>query len=80
MAMSITSAEERRERTRQMNNALASVRMEGLEPSEEAKSIFQRHVDGDLTEAEMRTALDELHDQKYGPVRLSRDARSKKPA
>lgn len=78
--MKITSQEERAERASQMDDALASVRMEGLEPSEEAKAIFQRHVDGELTESEMGAALDALHDRKYGPVRLPRHERSQKPA
>ena len=68
------------ERARQMDDALASVRMEGLEPSDEAKAIFERHVDGELTEAEMGSAIYALHDRKYGPVRLPRDERSQKPA
>ena len=66
------SLEERAKRARQMDNALASVRMQGLEPGREAAAIFQRHVDGDLTEPEVRAALTALHDRKYGPVRLSR--------
>ena len=74
------SQEERAERARQMDDALASVRLEGLEPSDEAKAIFDRHVDGELTEAEMGAAIDALHDRKYGPVRLPRDERSQKPA
>ena len=67
-------------RAAQIDNALASVRMEGLEPSEEAHSIFQRYVDGELTETQMGAALDALHDRRYGPVRLPRDERSQEPA
>jgi len=74
------SRKERAERVRQTENALASVRMEGVEPSEKARAIFQRHVDGELTESEMGAALDALHDRKYGPVRLPWDERSQKPA
>ena len=74
------NSQECAERARQMDDALASVRMEGLEPSDEAKAIFERHVDGELTEAEMGAAIDALHDRKYGPVRLPRDERSQKPA
>jgi hypothetical protein len=72
--------EERSDRARQMDDALASVRMEGLEPSAEANAIFERHADGELTEADMGAAIDALHDRKYGPVRLPRDERSQKPA
>jgi len=61
------------EREREVENALASVRMEGLEPSAEAKGIFERYVEGDLTLNEMGTAVDRLLDRQYGPVRLSRN-------
>lgn len=60
-------------RANEIENALASVRMEGLEPSEEAKAIFQQYVDGDLTSEEMGAAIDRHLDRKYGPVRLPRD-------
>jgi len=78
--MKTTLKKDRAERARQMNNALASVRMEGLEPSGEAKAILQRHVEGELTEAEAGAALTAFHDRKHGPVRLPRDERSQKPA
>lgn len=64
------------QREREVENALASVRMEGLEPSAEAMGIFQRYVEGDLTLTEMGCAVDRLLDRHYGPVRLSRNERS----
>lgn len=63
----------RMERAREVENALASVRLEGLEPSDEAKLLFQRYVDGDMSSDELDAAFDALFDRKYGPVRLSRD-------
>jgi hypothetical protein len=60
------------QRAREVENALASVRMEGLEPSPEALGIFQRYVEGDLTSEELDRAFDRYFDRKYGPVRLSR--------
>ena len=60
------------QREREVENALASVRMEGLEPSAEANDIFQRYVEGDLTLEEMGRAVDQLLDRQYGPVRLPR--------
>jgi len=78
--MNAASRAERRQRAKQMDNALASVRMENLEPSDEAKAIFRRHVEGELTEAEMGAALDALHDRKYGPVRPPGYERSQKTA
>lgn len=61
------------QREREVENALASVRMEGLEPPAEAMDIFQRYVEGDLTLTEMGCAVDQLLDRQYGPVRLSRN-------
>ena len=61
------------QREREVENALASVRMEGLEPSAEAMGIFQRYVEGDLTSEELDRAFDRYFDRKYGPVRLPRN-------
>jgi Antitoxin VbhA len=68
----ITLDRTRMQREREVRNALASVRLEGLEPSAEAKAIFQRYVDGDLTSEELDRAFDQYFDRKYGPVRLPR--------
>ena len=44
--------------------------MEGLEPSDAAKAIYQRYISGELTSEEMDDAM-ELHlNRQYGPVRL----------
>jgi hypothetical protein len=72
----ITSDRAREERARDIENSLASVRMEGQEPSDEAKAIFQRYVGGDLTLEEMGRAIDQLLDAKYGSVRLPGNERS----
>jgi hypothetical protein len=72
----ITANQVREKRASEIANALASVRMEGLEPSDEAKAIFQRYVDGLLTSEAMGRAIDELLDREYGPVRLPGDERS----
>ncbi|MBM3739052.1 MAG: hypothetical protein FJW39_25025 [Acidobacteria bacterium] len=61
----------REERAREISNALASVRLEGLEPTDEAKAILQRYADGALTADGMGHAIDQLLDREYGPVRLS---------
>ena len=71
--MAVTLDQTRIQRKREVENALASVRIEGLEPSAEAKGIFERYVDGDLTLKEMGRAVDQLLDRQYGPVRLSRN-------
>jgi hypothetical protein len=72
----ITLDRTRIQREREVQNALASVGLEGLEPSTEAKALFQRYVDGDLTLREMGSAVDELLDRQYGPIRLSRNKSS----
>ncbi len=62
--MAVTTTDRARtQRAREVENALASVRMEGLEPSDEAK----------LTSEELDRAFDMFFDRKYGPVRLSRN-------
>ena len=58
------------QRVREITNALATVRIEGLEPSAEAHAIFQRYVEGELTSGEMGRSIDQLLDREYGPVRL----------
>ena len=74
--MAVITESGRAQRAKEVENALASVRMEGLEPSDSAKAIFQRYVDGELTSEEMDRAFDAHLDREYGPVRLSRNERS----
>ena len=75
----ITTHTARTQRAREVDNALASVRMEGLEPSDEAKAMFQRYVDGEMTSEELDREFDLYFDRKYGPVRLPRNECSKEP-
>ena len=70
--MAVIVDQQRAQRTREIESALATGRIEGLEPSDGAKAIFQRYVDGELTLEEMGRAIDEFADQEYGPVRLPR--------
>jgi hypothetical protein len=73
-AMSVTTIDRTRtQRAREVENALASVRMEGLEISSEAAAMFQQYVDGEVTSEELDCALDRLFERKYGPVRLPRN-------
>jgi hypothetical protein len=72
----ITTDRARTQRAREVENALASVRMEGLEPSDETKALFQRYVDGDMTSEELDRAFEIYLDREYGPVRLSGNERS----
>jgi hypothetical protein len=64
------------QRSRQVENALASVRMEGLEPSPEAVALFQRYIDDELTSDQLDQAFDAFFDCKYGPVRKPGNERS----
>jgi Antitoxin VbhA len=74
------SSEERAKRLNQITQALASVRLEGLEPGEEALAIFERYAQGHLTLEEMGAAIDALHNGKYGPLSLSGDDDSQEPS
>ena len=57
-------------RAEEMDNALATGRMEGLEPSAVATAIFERYVDGVLTLEQMGRAIHEFSEREYGPVHL----------
>ena len=72
----VTVEQAREQRAREIENALASGRMEGLEPSAGAALIFQSYVDGNLTLEQMGAAIDEYADREYGPVPLPRNERS----
>jgi hypothetical protein len=72
----ITTDRAQEQRAREVENALASVRMEGLEPSEETTALFQRYVNGELTSEELDHAFAAYLDREYGPVRLPGNERS----
>jgi hypothetical protein len=64
---------ERTERQARVQRALASVRLEGLEPSEAAKAIFDRYVTGDLTTQEMAAEMQALNGREFGPIHVPGD-------
>ena len=64
---------ERARRTAVYEEALASVRLEGFDLDEQAKALYRRYIDGELTLAEVGSAIDELDDREFGPVSLPRD-------
>jgi hypothetical protein len=68
----ITVDSERVQRAREVANASAGVRMEGLEISSGAEAMFQKYIDGEVTSEELDRAFDRYFDRKYGPVRLPR--------
>jgi hypothetical protein len=49
------------------------VRLEGLEPTEAAKTIFDRYIAGDLTTGEMAAEVRALNAQEFGPVHIPGD-------
>jgi hypothetical protein len=67
--------QERAKRADEVRQALASVRLEGLEPGDEAQSIYQRYVDGKLTIEQMGAEIEALHDRQHGPVPVSGNGR-----
>jgi antitoxin VbhA-like protein len=73
------TAAERARRTRVYEEALASIRLEGFELDEQATALYHRYVDGDLTLAEVGSAIDELDNREFGPVSVSRHQRPQKP-
>ncbi len=67
---------ERAQRLIDVRESLASVRLEGLEPGQEAIDIFERYVDGHITLEQLGLEIDALHDRKYGPLPIPRHERS----
>ena len=65
--------QERTERQARVARALASVRLEGLEPTEAAKVVFDRYVAGDLTTQEMAAEIQALNAREFGPLHVSGD-------
>jgi hypothetical protein len=63
-------------RKNEVEQALASVRLEGLEPGGEAKAIYQRHVNGELTLEQMGAEIEALLDREFRPVNVPRNGRS----
>ncbi len=82
MALAIhrITATERARRKRVYEEALASVRLEGLVLDDKAKALYQRYIDGELTLVEVGSAIDELDNREFGPVSLSRHKRPQKSA
>ena len=74
MSVSITpiTDQERSDRKARIGRAMGSVRLEGLEPTDAATSIFERYISGELTIDEMGSEIRELNAREFGPVHLSR--------
>jgi len=65
--------QERTERRQRVTRAVASVRLEGLEPTAAAKAVFDRYVAGDLTTGEVAAEIRALNARQFGPIHVSGD-------
>jgi hypothetical protein len=65
--------QERTERRARVARAVASVRLEGIEPTEAAKAIFDRYVAGGLTTQEMAAEIRALNAREFGPIHVPGD-------
>ncbi len=65
--------QERAERQSRVARAVASVRLEGLEPTDAAKAVFDRYVAGELTTEEMAAEIRALNAREFGPIHVSGD-------
>ena len=65
--------QERAAREARVARALASVRLEGLEPTDAAKAVFDRYIAGDLTTQEMVAEIQALNAREFGPIHVPGD-------
>ena len=65
--------QERTDRQARVARAIASVRLEGLEPTEAARAVFDRYVAGDLTTQQMAAEIRALNAREFGPIHVSGD-------
>jgi DNA invertase Pin-like site-specific DNA recombinase len=65
--------QERVERQARVERAIASVRLEGLGPTGEAKAVFDRYIAGDLTTEQMTAEIQALNAREFGPIHVYRD-------
>ena len=65
--------QERAERQARVVRAVASVRLEGLEPTGAARAVFDRYVAGELTSQEMTAEIRALNAREFGPVHVPGD-------
>jgi hypothetical protein len=70
----ITEQEKARRQAR-IKRAIASVQLEGLEPTKAAKAILARYASGGLTIEQMGTEIRALNAREFGPIHVSGDLR-----
>ena len=70
-----SSGQQHMNREQALLDTIANLRIENLHLDDEAKGIFQRHVDGEIGFEEFRAAIDELNEQRFGSLSVSRNGR-----
>jgi len=73
MAIKPFTDDERTERQARVVRAVASVRLEGLEPTVAARAVFDRYAAGDLTSQEMIAQIRALNAREFGLVHVPGD-------
>lgn len=71
MAVASQDGLERAQRKAAAEQALASIRLEGLEPTESAKAIVARYISGELTIEELVEEIRSLNAREFGPIHIS---------
>ena len=66
-------APDRNDRRDHIANALASVRLEGLEPTPAALAIFDRYESGEISIEQMGAEIRALHAREFRPIPVSGD-------
>jgi len=65
--------QERIARRARVARAVASVRLEGLRPTEAANAVFDRYAAGDLTTQEMAAEIQALNAREFRPLHVPGD-------
>ena len=70
------SEEERAKRFGAFVATIANLRIEDFHLDDESKCIFQKHVDGEISDEGFRAAIDDLNERQFGPMSVPRNDRS----
>jgi hypothetical protein len=62
------SEQERAKREQALVATITHLRIEDLHLDDELKRIFQRHVDGEIGDEDLDTAIDVLNERRFGPL------------
>jgi hypothetical protein len=70
------SQQERAKREEALVATVSHLRIENLHLDEDLMRIFQRHVNGEISDEELRSEIDEFNERRLGPLPVSRNERS----